>query len=225
MFLFSCVISWFSNSTSLNCLLQSWRRQPCAGLPNPHRAGRRVRVALPTPGKSQKMDRETMPWCSLPSANSSHPRATSHCLNNRIIRPVYRRSQLLHWASHRMGRARTSLLGTTRRRSLRLPQARSTLLGTIRLHLQGTTLTLPHTLTQRTSYLEWDAPPFLYATTFASELLDNFFGMRPPRQTPGKVMLRRTWFQIIPVHVCSLCHSPGVLLKQVTSRAWIWSSC
>ena len=56
----------FPNSTSQICLLESWRRQPCAGLPS-----------LPTPGKSPKMDRETLPWCSLPSTNSSHPRATS----------------------------------------------------------------------------------------------------------------------------------------------------
>ena len=54
-------------------------RQPCAGQPKPRRAGRRLRVGLPIPGKSQKMDRETPPWCSFPSTNSSHPRATSHC--------------------------------------------------------------------------------------------------------------------------------------------------
>ena len=107
----SCVIK----STSLICLLESWRRQPFAGQPKPRRAGRRLRVGLPTPGMSQKMDSETLPSCSFPSTNSSHPRATSHCRNNRINRPAYRRSQLLlHWTSHRVDRDSSSLPGTTR---------------------------------------------------------------------------------------------------------------
>ena len=37
----SCVFRWFSNSTSLICLLESWRRQPCAGQPKPRRTGSR----------------------------------------------------------------------------------------------------------------------------------------------------------------------------------------
>ena len=134
-FLFSCVISWFSNSTFLICLLESWRRQPCAGQPKPRPAGRRIRVGLPTPGKSQKMDRETLPGCLLPS-NSSHPRAFSHCLNNRISKPAHRRSQPLQWTSHRLDRFSTSLLGTTLSRLLRMPCVSTSLLGTIRHHLQ-----------------------------------------------------------------------------------------
>ena len=49
---------------------------------------------------------------SLPS-NSSHPRAFSQCLNNRISKLAHRRSQPLHWTSHRLDRFSTSLLGTT----------------------------------------------------------------------------------------------------------------
>ena len=88
----SFVISWFSNSTFLICLFEPWRRRPCAGMPSPRRAGRRIRVGLPTPAKSQKMDRGTLPWCSLPS-NSSHPRAASHSLNNRTSKLANERSQ------------------------------------------------------------------------------------------------------------------------------------
>ena len=50
---------------SLICLLEPWRRQAFAGQPKPRQAGRRLRVGLPTPGKSLKMHRETLPWCSL----------------------------------------------------------------------------------------------------------------------------------------------------------------
>ena len=114
----SFVNSCFPNSTFLTCLSEPRRRQPCAGLPSPRRAGRRIRVGLPTPDKSQKMGRETLPWCSLPSTNSSHPRAASHCLNNRMIRLACRLSQLhLYWTKHKVLRSRTSLLGTTKHHS------------------------------------------------------------------------------------------------------------
>ena len=146
-FLFSCVISWFPNSTSLICLREPWLRLPCTGQPKPRRAGRRTRFGLPTPGTLQKMDRETPPWCSFPSTNSSHPRATSHCHNKRISRLAYRRSQLLlHWTSHRVERASSSLLRTTWRRLLRMPRASTGPLGTIRHHLQETILTPPPSL-------------------------------------------------------------------------------
>ena len=123
-FLLSFVISCFSNSASRICLLEPWRRQAFAILASPEQS-RRHRVGLPTPVKSQKTHRETLPWCSLPGTNSSHPRATSHSLDNRISKPAHRRSQPLHWTSHRMHRASTSQLGT------------------IRHHSQATILTLP----------------------------------------------------------------------------------
>ena len=113
------------NNTSLICLLQPWRRQPFACQPKPHRAGRRIRVGLPTLGKSQKMGCTSQRMCSFPGSHNSQPRATSHCLNNRISRSAYRRSQLLlHWTSQRVDRASSSLLRTNR------------------LHSQRTTLTL-----------------------------------------------------------------------------------
>ena len=104
---------WFSNSTFLICLLEPWRRQAFAILARPEQS-RRLNVGLPTPVKSQKLDHKTLPRCSLPSMNSSHLRAISHCLHNSITKQAYRRSQLLlHWISHRMDLASTSLLGTT----------------------------------------------------------------------------------------------------------------
>ena len=131
------MVSWFSNSTSLICLLESWRRQPCADQPKPRRAGRRIRVGLPTPDKSQKTGRTALPWCSLPSINSSHLRAISHC-HNSISKQAYRRSQLLlHWTSHRWDRDSTSLLGTTRPQPQREFRSSTSLLGTTSLHLQG----------------------------------------------------------------------------------------
>ena len=127
---------WFPNSTSLICLLESWRRQPFAGQPKPRPAGRRIRVGLPTPAKSQKMDRKTLPWCSLPS-NSSHPRAFSHCLNNRISKQAHKCSQPIHWTSHRLDWLSTSFLGTTRSRQLRMPWVSTSQPGTMRHHSQG----------------------------------------------------------------------------------------
>ena len=125
----SCVISWFSSSTFLICLFESWRRQAFASLASP-RQGRRVRVGLPTPDKSQKMDRTARRKCSFPSMTNSLLLATSRCHSHGTIRRVCRLSQLLlHWTNHRAGRASTSPLGT------------------IRPHLQGTTLTLLPSLT------------------------------------------------------------------------------
>ena len=126
----TCVIGWFTSSTFLICLLESWRRQPFAGQPKPRQAGRRIRVGLPTPDKSQKMDRTALRKCSFPSVNNSRLLATSRCRGYGTIRPASRLSQLLlYWTNHRAGRTSTSLLGT------------------IRPHLQGTTLTLPPSLT------------------------------------------------------------------------------
>ena len=96
-------------------------------------------------------DRETLPWYSLPITNSSHPRATSHCPNNRISKPAHRRSQPLHWTSHRMDRFSTGPLGTTRSRLLWMPWVSTSLLGTMRHHLQGTILTLTSSSTLRRS--------------------------------------------------------------------------
>ena len=114
-----------------------WRRQPCAGQPKPRPAGRRLRVGLPTPVKLQKMDRETLPWCSLPS-NSSLPRAFSRCLNNRISKLAHRHSQPLHWISHRLDWFSTSPLGTTWSRLLRMPWVSTSQPGTMRHNSQGT---------------------------------------------------------------------------------------
>ena len=101
----SFVISWFPSSTFLICSFEPWRRLPVANLASP-RQGRRIRVALPTPGKSQKMDRRALRKCSFPSSNCRHPRPTSHFLNNEINRSEY--SFFFTEPSHRVDRASTS---------------------------------------------------------------------------------------------------------------------
>ena len=92
-FLFSCMISWFSNSTSLICLS--------------HGGGSLARFSQNH--AEQDVDSELVSqlrpshrrWivkpcqCSFPSTNSSHPRATPHCLNNKISRQAYRRASSL----------------------------------------------------------------------------------------------------------------------------------
>ena len=146
------MISCFSNRTSLICLFQPWRQQAFSILASPEKS-RRLRVGLPTPVKSEKTHRVTLTWCSLPSTNSSHPRATSHCLNNRISSAAHRRSQPLHWTSHRTDRFSTSLLETTRSRLLRMPWVSTSLLGTMRHHSQETILTLTSSINSQLTHL------------------------------------------------------------------------
>ena len=79
-----------SNRTVLICLFEPWWRLPCASLASPRRAGRRIRVGLPTPDKLQMTARRALLECSLSSTNGNHPRAASHCLNNRIHQTNHR---------------------------------------------------------------------------------------------------------------------------------------
>ena len=44
------------------------------------------------------------------------------------------------------------------------------------------------------------------------------------RRRVRKVTLRSTWPQVTPVHVCLLCHSPGVVLKQVLTVMHMFTS-
>ena len=67
---FLCV-RWYPNGTSLICLFEPWRRQPCAGLPSPRQAGRRIRDGLPTLDKHLKVNRGALHRCSLPNTRSS----------------------------------------------------------------------------------------------------------------------------------------------------------
>ena len=145
---FLCVFRWFPSSTSLICLLEPWRRQAWAfaSLASPEQS-RRLRVGLPTPVKPQRISRGVLLTCSFPSKVSSHLRAVSHYLNNRISKPVHRRSQPLHWTSFRMVWFSTSLLGTTRSRLLRMPWVSTSQPGTMRHHSQGTILTPTSSLT------------------------------------------------------------------------------
>ena len=100
-----------------------------------------------SPRRDSSLDDTPTERATLLSQSTSHTGA-QHCLNNRISGPAYRRSHLLlHWTSHRVDRASTSLLGTTRGRLLRMPRASTSQPGTIRLHLQGTIFTLPPSLT------------------------------------------------------------------------------
>ena len=129
---FLCFVGFRTAHLSFVCLSNGG----CTSQPKPRPAGRRIRVGLPTSAKSQKMDRETLPKCSLPS-NSCHPRAFSHCLNNRISKLALRRSQLLQWISHRMDWFSTSLLGPTWSRLQRMPWVSTSQQGTMRHHSPG----------------------------------------------------------------------------------------
>ena len=88
------------------------------------------------------MSRGVLLTCSLPSKVSSHLRAVSHFLKNRISKLALRRSQLLQWISYRMVWFSTSLLGATRGRLQRMPWVSTSPLGTMRHHSQGKTSTL-----------------------------------------------------------------------------------
>ena len=113
------MISWFPSSTSLICLFEPWRRQAWAfaSLASPEQS-RRLRVGLPTRVKQQRMSPGVLLTCSFPSKVSSHLRAVSHYLNNRISKLALRRSHPLQWISYRMVWFSTSLLGATRSRLL-----------------------------------------------------------------------------------------------------------
>ena len=155
------MISWSSNSTSLICLLHPWRRQPCASQPKPRRTGRRLRVGLPTPVKSEKMDRKkTCLGARFRTRTAVHREQPRIALNNRICRPVHRRSQpLSHRTNHRVDQY-SRVLGTTRHQPQREFWSSTSLLGTTLLHLQGQTLTL------KTS-------PKLNSLTLSSETMPN----------------------------------------------------
>ena len=72
--------------------------------------------------------------------------------------------------------------------------------------------------------LKSEVAPFSQRDDFASEPLAFFVWKGAMRRRVGKVTLRSTWLQATPVHVCLLCQSPGVLLKQVLTVMQIFTS-
>ena len=113
----------------------------------------------PNSGQAAEDQSGVLLTCSFPSKVSSHFRAVSHYLSNRISKLAHRRSHPLHWTSYIMFWFSTSLLGTTRSRLLRMPWVSTSQPRTMRHHSQGTILTLTSSLTLNVRTLSAETMP------------------------------------------------------------------
>ena len=91
------MLRWFCNGTSLVCLLEPSRRQPCAGPPSPRQASRRIRVGVPTQDQRQRAS-----WEPCNDARFLARAAAATCQQPLVAALDLSTSQLhLLWTSHK----------------------------------------------------------------------------------------------------------------------------